>query len=127
MSSFSAVSIDTDVTYVRSGMDPCTARRRNWLRLVSGAVAAVALLATGAVYLAGSILLWSLHLKPQSATPATFIRYAHWYWDRPAVRRRIVGSGLAATLVVGVGGLVAFLPWRRRPLHGDARLTIREE
>jgi type IV secretion system protein VirD4 len=107
-------------------MDPYTARRRERLRLVGGAIAAVALLATGALYLAGSILLWTLHLKPQNATPATFIRYAYWYGDRPPVRRRIVGSGLASTLVVGVAGLVALLP-RRRSLHGDARFATRRE
>jgi type IV secretion system protein VirD4 len=101
-------------------MDPCIARQRKRLRRVGGTLVAVALLATGALYLAGSILLWTLHLKPQNATPATFIRYAHWYWDRPPVRRRIVASGLGSTLVVGVAALVAFLP-PRRPRHGAAR------
>src|SRR5689334_11783490 len=80
----------------------------------------------GSQYLAGYLLLWSFHLQPQSATPLTIARYAHFYGDRPPVRRRIIlWSALSFALVGGAVG-VLLLP-KPRPLHGETSFATRRE
>jgi type IV secretion system protein VirD4 len=94
-----------------------TARRVKGL--LRGSVAAGVLLVV-ALYLAGSLLLWTLRLPPKDATPVTVVRYAVWYWDRPKVRGRVIGSSVAAFTFLGLGMGLALR--RRKPsLHGDAR------
>jgi hypothetical protein len=66
-----------------------TARRVK--RLLRGSVAAGALLVV-ALFLSGSLLLWTLRLPPKDATPVTVVRYAVWHWDRPKVRGRSTES-----------------------------------
>ena len=81
---------------------------------------------TAAMYLSGSLLLWSIGGKAYTATPLTSIRYWFYYGDVPAVRRRIEFCDGTAVFLVGVGlGLV--LRPRRRSMHGDARFATRAE
>ena len=53
-------------------------------------------------YLAGYLFLWSIHLPPLTATPLTatpltILRYAHYYGDRRAIRRRLlISCGVSA-------------------------------
>src|SRR5207245_3887443 len=92
-------------------------------RLFKAALAVVAALVL-ASELAGMLLLATLRLDARGATPLTVIRYGYYYADRPAVRRRVIGS-----CAVALGGVLAaaglsFLP-RRRSLHGEAHFANR--
>jgi type IV secretion system protein VirD4 len=79
-----------------------------------------------AQYLAGFFFLWSLRLDARQASPITVVRYAYWYGDREAIRRRLeVCSGLALFLVLLSASAVLWP--KRRPLHGDARFATRRE
>src|SRR5207302_2123917 len=60
------------------------------------------------------------------ATPLTVIRYGYYYADRPAVRRRVLGSCAVALVGVLAAAGLSFLP-RRRSLHGEARFANRRE
>ncbi len=77
-------------------------------------------------YLAGWLLLGSLHLNPRDAGPLTIARYSYYYGDRPRVRPRLWATSLAGMLLVGIVPLALLLP-RRRSLHGDARFATRRE
>jgi len=61
-----------------------SARRALALKIVVGLVAALLV----AAYLAGYVLLWSLHLNPRQASPLTVVRYGYYYGDRQEIRRR---------------------------------------
>jgi hypothetical protein len=61
-------------------------------------------------YLAGYLFLWSIHLPPLTVTPLTILRYAHYYGDRPAIRRRLLiscgvsaGCALSSFYINGLG------------------------
>ena len=99
-----------------------SARRALALRIVVGLVAALLV----AAYLAGYVLLWSLHLNPRQASPLTVVRYGYYYGDRQEIRRRVLASSAAGGAIVLVTALVLVLP-RRRSLHGDARFATRSE
>jgi type IV secretion system protein VirD4 len=79
-----------------------------------------------AQYLAGFFFLWSLHLDVREASPVTVARYAYWYRDIGAVRRRLEVCSAAGLLLVLLSALTVFLP-RKRSLHGDARFATRGE
>jgi type IV secretion system protein VirD4 len=99
-----------------------SARRALALRIVVGLVAALLV----AAYLAGYVLLWSLHLNPRQASPLTVVRYGYYYGDRQEIRRRVLASSAAGGAIVLATALVLVLP-RRRSLHGDARFATRRE
>lgn len=99
-----------------------SARRALALKIVVGLVAALLV----AAYLAGYVLLWSLHLNPRQASPLTVVRYGYYYGDRQEIRRRVLASSAAGGAIVLVTALVLVLP-RRRSLHGDARFATRRE
>jgi type IV secretion system protein VirD4 len=98
------------------------ARRTLALKIVAGLVVAVLL----AAYLAGYLLLWSLHLNPREASPLTVARYGYYYSDRVEVRRKLLASSAAGSVMVLASALALALP-RRRSLHGDARFATRRE
>jgi type IV secretion system protein VirD4 len=77
-------------------------------------------------YVAGFFLLWSLDQKPAEASPLTVARYAYYYGDRPAIRKR---AALASAIGLGavLTGTLAFVLPRRRALHGDARFASRAD
>jgi type IV secretion system protein VirD4 len=77
-------------------------------------------------YLAGWLLLISLHLNPREAGPLTIARYGYYYGDHPRIRPRLWASSLAGLFLVGIVPLTLALP-RRRSLHGDARFARRRE
>jgi type IV secretion system protein VirD4 len=90
-------------------------------------VAAVALLALiAAQYLAGFLLLWSFHLDPCEASPLTVARYAYYFGERADVRRALLKSSLAGTVIVLLSAGVLLLP-HRRSLHGEARFATHRE
>jgi type IV secretion system protein VirD4 len=89
-------------------------------------VVALLLAAVTALYASGYFLLWSLRLEPHTASPLTIPQYTYYYWNRPAIRSRIVWTTGAGFGVVGGMGLLVLLP-RRRSLHGDARWATRRE
>ncbi len=99
-----------------------SARRARALRIVVVLVAALLV----AAYLAGYVLLWSLHLNPRQASPLTVVRYGYYYGDRQEIRRRVLASSAAGGAIVLATALVLVLP-RRRSLHGDARFATRRE
>ena len=99
-----------------------SARRALALKIVVGLVAALLV----AAYLAGYVLLWSLHLNPRQASPLTVVRYGYYYGDRQEIRRRVLASSAAGGAIVLATALVLVLP-RRRSLHGDARFATRRE
>jgi type IV secretion system protein VirD4 len=99
-----------------------SARRALALKIVVGLVAALLV----AAYLAGYVLLWSLHLNLRQASPLTVVRYGYYYGDRQEIRRRVLASSAAGGAIVLVTALVLVLP-RRRSLHGDARFATRRE
>ena len=77
-------------------------------------------------YLAGCLLLASLHLDLSTAGPLTVARYAYYFGRIPSLRERlwiVSGAGLAVVILCAA---VVFLP-RRRALHGDARFAKRRE
>jgi type IV secretion system protein VirD4 len=92
------------------------------VRVAIGAVAAVLI----AQYLAGFFFLASLRLEVREASPLTVARYAYWYREIPAVRRRLEVCSAAGWLLVLLCALLVFLP-RRKSLHGDARFATRRE
>ena len=100
-----------------------SARRALALKIVVGLAAALLV----AAYLAGYVLLWSLHLNPRQASPLTVVRYGYYYGDRQddstneswRVRPQAARWCWQAALVL-------VLP-RRRSLHGDARFATRRE
>jgi type IV secretion system protein VirD4 len=99
-----------------------SARRALALKIVVGLLAALLV----AAYLAGYVLLWSLHLNPRQASPLTVVRYGYYYGNRQEVRRRVLASSAAGGAIVLATALVLVLP-RRRSLHGDARFATRRE
>jgi type IV secretion system protein VirD4 len=99
-----------------------SARRALALKIVVGLVGALLV----AAYLAGYVLLWSLHLNPRQASPLTVVRYGYYYGDRQEIRRRVLASSAAGGAIVLATALVLVLP-RRRSLHGDARFATRRE
>jgi type IV secretion system protein VirD4 len=101
---------------------PKTPRQSAWLKWVGIGLLALVL----SQYLAGWLLLWSLHLNPRAAAPLTIARYGYYYGERPGVRTRLWGASLAGLALVGLAPLVLLLP-RRRKLHGDARFATRRE
>ncbi len=77
-------------------------------------------------YLAGALLLVTLHLDPRAAGPLTVARYAYYFGAIPGFRERLwIVSGASLGVVI-LCGAVVFLP-RRRALHGDARFATRRE
>ena len=99
-----------------------SARRALALKIILGLMAALLV----AAYLAGYVLLWSLHLNPRQASPLTVVRYGYYYGDRQDIRRRVLASSAAGGAMVLAAALVLVLP-RRRSLHGDARFATRRE
>jgi type IV secretion system protein VirD4 len=93
-----------------------------WLKVAG--VGVLALLASQ--YLAGWLLLKSLHLDPRSAGPLTIARYGYYYGERPNLRSRLWATSLAGLALVSLCPLALLLP-RRRALHGDARFARRRE
>jgi len=96
--------------------------KAGWLKLVC--VLIVGLLASQ--YLAGCLLVASLHRTISEAGPLTVARYVVFYGDRPEMIRKITWSSLGGLAGVALVPLVLLLP-RRRPLHGDARFARRRE
>jgi type IV secretion system protein VirD4 len=93
-----------------------------WLKWAGVGVLAFAL----SQYLAGWLLLWSLHLDTRTASPLTIARYGYYYGERSEVRRRLWVTSMAGLALVSLCSLTLLLP-RRRPLHGDARFAKRRE
>jgi type IV secretion system protein VirD4 len=79
-----------------------------------------------AQYLAGFFFLWSFRLNARQASPLTVMRYAYWYGDDEAVRRRLEVCACLAVFIVGLSGLAVLAP-RRKSLHGDARFATRRQ
>jgi type IV secretion system protein VirD4 len=102
---------------------PAEAGRSGRVLKIAGA-ALVALVV--AQYLAGFILLWSLHLDPHRAGPLTLLRYAYYYGDLPDVRKALLRACAGGTVLVLLSAAVLLMP-RRRPLHGEARFATRRE
>lgn len=85
------------------------------------------LLAVGfSQYLAGYLLVWSLHAPLREAGMLTAARYAYYYGDEPAVLRRILLSSAGGLILVAAAAAAALWP-RPRPLHGEARFARRRE
>ena len=100
--------------------------RVRWGRrcLVGGLLTATAVAASQ--WLAGYVLLWSLHLSPRLASPLTVARYILYYGNIPTLRQRIwlcsgVGFGFIAV------STLAFMLPRGRSLHGDAQFATKAE
>lgn len=89
-------------------------------------IGAVALALALSQYLAGYFLVWSLHAPLHEAGVLTVTRYAYYYGDRPAVRRRILLSSAAGLFLVTVAAGAALWP-RPRPLYGETRFSRRRE
>ncbi len=85
---------------------------------LAGAVAAI----LAAQYVAGCVLLLSLHLPVGEATLLTIARYGYHYHDSPDIARRVWLCSAAGTLAVAGAAIFALLP-RRAPLHGKARFA----
>ena len=92
------------------------------MKITAAGLAAVLL----AQYLAGFFFLWSLRLDARQASPITVLRYAYWYGDAQAVRRRLEVCSVLALLLVFLSALAVLWP-RRKSLHGDARFATRRE
>jgi type IV secretion system protein VirD4 len=80
----------------------------------------------GALYLAGYVFLWTIGGKPYAATPVTVARYAYYYGNERAVRKRLLLSGGVGVVLMGGAFALAFWP-RSRSIHGDARFATRAE
>src|ERR1700761_7975833 len=80
----------------------------------------------GALYLGAYFFLLFLKLPPIQASPLTLPRYAYYYWERPAVRTKLLGATGLGTLLVGGLALVMLLP-NRKTLHGNARWASARE
>lgn len=85
-------------------------------------VVAVGVAVVAVLYLSAYFLLVFLKLSPVQANPLTVPRYAYYYWEKPAVRARLLGACGLGTLLVGALALVVFIP-SRRSLHGNARFA----
>jgi type IV secretion system protein VirD4 len=79
-----------------------------------------------AQYLAGFFFLWSLRLDARQASPITIARYAYWYGNEQAVRRRLEVCSFFGLFLVLLSALAVLWP-RRKSLHGDARFATRRE
>jgi type IV secretion system protein VirD4 len=79
-----------------------------------------------AQYLAGFFFLWTLRLDPRRASPITVARYAYWYGESQAVRRRLEACSLVGFSLVLLSALAVLWP-RRKSLHGDAKFATRRE
>lgn len=90
------------------------------------AAAVIFLALVASQYLAGVLLLVTLHLDPRGAGPLTVARYAYYFGTIPMIRQRLWIASGAGFAVVFLCAAVAFLP-RRRSLHGDARFATRRE
>jgi type IV secretion system protein VirD4 len=90
------------------------------------ASAAVLLALALSQYLAGYFLVWLLRAPLREAGILTTARYAYYYGDLPAVRRRILLSSAAGLLLVAVAAGAALRP-RARSLYGEARFARRRE
>jgi len=77
-------------------------------------------------YLAGYFLVWSLRAPLREVGLLTAARYAYYYGDLPAVRRRIFLSSAAGLLLVGLAAGAALKP-RARPLYGETHFARRWE
>jgi len=77
-------------------------------------------------YLAGYFLVWSLRAPLREVGLLTAARYAYYYDDLPAVRRRIFLSSAAGLLLVGLAAGAALKP-RARPLYGETHFARRWE
>jgi type IV secretion system protein VirD4 len=97
-----------------------------WGRRLAIGVGGMLLGLIASQWLAGYILLWSFHLRPQAATPLTIARYAHFYGGNPFVRKRLILDSLLAFGLVAT--IVTLVMWpKARSLHGDARFATRPE
>ncbi len=97
-----------------------------WAELALKIAGASLVALAAAQYLAGFILLWSLHLDPHHASLLTILRYAYYYGDVPQVRTALLRACAGGTALVLLSTTVLLLP-RRRPLHGEARFATRRE
>src|SRR5690242_6280136 len=61
-------------------------------------------------YLAGYLLLWSIHLPPQHATPFTTLRYYHFYGQMPDMQRRLLRCSTVAFGLVALSAVAALWP-----------------
>ena len=102
---------------------PAEAGRAGRTLKIAGAVLVALAVAQ---YLAGFILLWSLHLDPHGAGPLTVLRYAYYYGDLPNVRAALLRAFAGGTVLVLLSAAALLIP-RRRPLHGEARFATRRE
>ncbi len=100
--------------------------RGAWVASAVKAAAAGIVALACAQYLAGFLLLWSLHLNPRTASPLTVARYVHYYGNWKVIRQRAALSSAVGLAVVLAGAGVLLLP-RRRSLHGDARFALQSE
>ena len=120
------------VSFEKSGsiLSASAARRAKARR--RGAPPAVKVAAAGlmavllAQYLAGFFFMWSLKLDAREASPLTVARYAYWYGENPALRRRLEVCSLLSLALVLLLGLAVLWP-KRKSLHGDARFASRRE
>ncbi len=64
------------------------------------------------LYLAGYLLLWSLSLPPWRPHPLTVLRYAHYYWDRDEVRRRVITCSVFAGAAMAAACITCLAPPR---------------
>lgn len=96
---------------------------------VAFGVAAYALLACMAVYLAGALFLLLNKADPRQAQLTSIVHYWGLFADDPALRRNLqiaIGSSALGLLVLLPAGLVAAAR-PRRALHGDARFATAAE
>lgn len=96
--------------------------KARWPKIVCAVIAGL----VASQYLAGCLLLASIHRTISEASPFTIARYGAYYGDRPDVRRKLFRSSLGGLAGVALVPLALLLP-RRRPLHGDARFARRRE
>lgn len=77
-------------------------------------------------YIAGYFLVWSLRVPLREAGLLTAARYAYYYGDQPAVRRRILLSSAAGLILTAVAAGLSLRP-KPRPLHGETHFARRRE
>ena len=102
------------------------ATKATWLRRGFLGAVFVVLGTVGSQWLAGYFFLWSLHLRPQSATPITIAQYAHFYGQNPLVRHKLILCSSAGLGLIVATTLLLFWP-KARSTHGDARFSTRPE